>query len=170
MGRNAEIIRAFYDAYNRRDWEALAAHLSPSVEWFHASRGERICGREAVAALLQSSAEAFPQARIHVANIHETGATVASEWTYLAGGTAPSGPPRALACDIKQLRQGKLIRGATYGDTLQMLLDLAAVPAKPELPLRPELPRPDDSLASTFPSPAIIPPPPPTPTIRFRAA
>ncbi|EYF06048.1 nuclear transport factor 2 family protein [Chondromyces apiculatus] len=164
MGRNAEIIRVFYDAYNRRDWEALAAHLSPSVEWFHASRGERICGREAVTALLQSSAEAFPHAQIHVTGLHETGSTVASEWIYVVSGGKHPPSTHAMACDIKQLRHGKLVRGATYGDTLQMLLDLAGPSPKSELP------RSEGLIPSSFPSPAIVPRAPRAPTIRFRAA
>lgn len=125
MGRNAEITRSFYEAFNRRDWEALAAHLAPGVEWFHASRGELICGREAVTALLRSSAEAFPEARVSVNAVHESGATVVTEWIYVSPRMQVS-MKQSMACDIKQLRQGKLIRGATYGDTLQMLLGLEA--------------------------------------------
>ncbi len=127
MGRNAEITRDFYEAYNRRDWEALASLLAPAVEWFHAGRGERIQGVEAVTALLRSSAEAFPEARVAVSAVHETEASVTTEWSYV--GARRQAARSALACDVKELRDGKLVRGATYGDTLQMLLDLDAGPA-----------------------------------------
>jgi len=127
MGRNTEITRDFYEAYNRRDWEALAGLLAPSVEWFHAGRGERIHGVEAVTALLRSSAEAFPEARVALNAVHETDATVTTEWSYVGARRQAQGATRsALACDVKELRDGKLVRGATYGDTLQMLLDLDA--------------------------------------------
>ena len=127
MGRNTEITRDFYEAYNRRDWKALAGLLAPSVEWFHAGRGERIHGVEAVTALLRSSAEAFPEARVALNAVHETDATVTTEWSYVGARRQAQGATRsALACDVKELRDGKLVRGATYGDTLQMLLDLDA--------------------------------------------
>lgn len=126
MGRNAEITRNFYEAYNRRDWQALASLLAPTVEWFHAGRGERIQGVEAVTALLRGSAEAFPEALVEVRAVHEGGATVTTEWSYTsAREKQPArGTPVAQACDVKEIRDGKLVRGATYGDTLQMLLEL----------------------------------------------
>ncbi|AKT38282.1 nuclear transport factor 2 family protein [Chondromyces crocatus] len=162
MGRNAEITRNFYNAYNRRDWEALSALLSPAVEWFHAARGELIRGREAVTALLRSSAEAFPGAQVELTSVHEAGATVVSEWIYV-GETEKTAAPTAMACDVKQLRQGKLIRGATYGDTLQMLLELPSPATSPE-------PSRDAAPQSQAPLSAIIPAAPRAPSIRFRAA
>lgn len=180
MGRNAEITRSFYEAFNRRDWEALAAHLAPGVEWFHASRGELICGREAVTALLRGSAEAFPEARVSVNAVHESGATVVTEWIYVSPRIQVS-TKQSMACDIKQLRQGKLIRGATYGDTLQMLLGLeaptpepagadAAVPAAVSVPA--SVPAAVSAPAPGSPPLArsIIPAAPSAPVIRFRAA
>lgn len=172
MGRNAEITRSFYEAFNRRDWEALAAHLAAGVEWFHASRGELIRGREAVTALLRSSVEAFPEARVSVNAIHESGATVVTEWIYVSPRVQVS-TKQSMACDIKQLRQGKLIRGATYGDTLQMLLGLEASTAEPAGAPEAACP-PASELAVPAALPplarSIIPAAPSAPVIRFRAA
>lgn len=181
MGRNAEITRNFYEAYNRRDWQALASLLAPTVEWFHAGRGERIQGVEAVTALLRGSAEAFPEALVEVRAVHEGGATVTTEWSYTsAREKQPArGTPVAQACDVQEIRNGKLVRGATYGDTLQMLLELetSSAPAWSDAEEEDEVEVEESEAApesASAPSPAptrsIIPTAPTAPVIRYRAA
>jgi ketosteroid isomerase-like protein len=157
MGRNAEITRNFYEAYNLRDWDALAALMSPRIEWFHAARGELIRGVEAVTALFRSSAEAFPEAHVSVSAVHESAETVIAEWSYISA-RSRSRLRKALACDVTQIRDGKVVRGATYGDTLQMLLEM-------DLPggARPQEPEEEEKRS-------IIPVAPAAPVIRFRAA
>ncbi|MCC6554375.1 MAG: nuclear transport factor 2 family protein [Polyangiaceae bacterium] len=143
MGRSGKITRAFFDAYNRRDWDALSARLAPSVTWFNAARRELIQGPEAVLALLRSSAEAFPEARIELHAVHEAASRSIAEWSYVTPGGKKSRHP--TVCDVIELSRGRIARGTTYGDTLQILLELGQ-PAAP------------------------IPPVPGAPSIRFAAA
>jgi ketosteroid isomerase-like protein len=137
MGERSKITRAFYDAYNARDWDALASLMAPTVAWFHAARRELIQGPGAVLALLRSSAEAFPDARIQLHAVHETGRTVVAEWSYVTA--TGKRAKHAIVCEVVHIEDGKLVRGTTYGDTLQILLELgqsaAPVPAVPAAPV-----------------------------------
>jgi ketosteroid isomerase-like protein len=131
MGRNTKITRAFFEAYNRRDWDALTALCAPTVSWFNAARRELMQGPDVVLGFLRSTAEAFPEARIELHAMHESGSKVIVEWSYVAGRTRKA--KRAIVCDVIELEAGKLTRGTTYGDTLQILLELgqAAAPIPP---------------------------------------
>lgn len=119
---NTEIARRFYDAYNRRDWEEVRSLLSPQAEWFHAARGELVNGVEGVIALLRSSAEAFPDAKVEVRAVHESGDVVVAECAYRVPRVASSEQP--TFCEVGTIKDGRFIRGSTYADTLQMLLEL----------------------------------------------
>jgi ketosteroid isomerase-like protein len=122
MSANVEKVRRFYDAYNRRDWDAVAGMLAPSVEWFHAARAELVSGVDGVIALLRSSADAFPDARVEVRAIHEAGDFVITECAFTRPAAAAS--QQATFCEIERFENGKCIRGSTYADTLQILLEL----------------------------------------------
>lgn len=125
MSRNADTVKSFYDAYNRRDWAALSAMMSPGVEWFHAPRGELMRGSEAVIALFKSTAETFPNARVQVKKLHEAGDFVITECSFAR--PHADGVEQAVFCEIEQFIDGKCVRGSTYADTFRMLeMGLAA--------------------------------------------
>ncbi len=115
---NVDTVRSFYAAYNRRDWVALEALMSPSVEWFNAARAELVCGAEAVVALFKSSAEAFPDARVDVRRIHDAGEFVFTECS-LSRAKQPGA--RAIYCEVGQFVDGKCVRGSTYADTFRLI-------------------------------------------------
>jgi hypothetical protein len=49
MDAQALLVRV-YDAYNRRDFEALAAFMTPDIDWPNQIEGGRVVGRETVKA------------------------------------------------------------------------------------------------------------------------
>lgn len=128
---NAEWTRCYYDAWNRRDWEWVAAMLAPKVEWFNAARGEHVRGVDDVVAMLRSVAEAFPSALVRVRNVHDAGESVVVECGFVqeAGKLVKAAPSmqvqEATICEVIQLEKGRCIRGSTYADTLRLLLDMS---------------------------------------------
>jgi ketosteroid isomerase-like protein len=125
MRTTADTVKSFYDAYNRRDWVALAALMAPGIEWWSAARGELVRGTDAVIALFQSAAEGFPHAKIEVRKLHEAGEFVIAECCFvprspLRAGAGPA-PERAVFCEVVQFVDGKCVRGSTYADTFRML-------------------------------------------------
>jgi ketosteroid isomerase-like protein len=128
---NAEWTRCYYDAWNRRDWEWVAAMLAPKVEWFNAARGEHVRGVDDVVAMLRSVAEAFPSALVRVRSVHDAGESVVVECGFVqeAGKLVKAAPTmlvqEATICEVIQLEKGRCIRGSTYADTLRLLLDMS---------------------------------------------
>ena len=128
---NAEWVRCYYDAWNRRDWEWIAAMLSPKTEWFNASRGEHVRGVDDVVAMLRSVADAFPTAFIQVRSVHDAGDSIVAECGFVHSARLASKPASPLAvqeatfCEVIQLDKGRCVRGSTYADTLRLLLDMS---------------------------------------------
>jgi ketosteroid isomerase-like protein len=126
---NAEWVRCFYDAWNRRDWEWVAAMLSPRVEWFNAARGEQVRGVDDVVAMLRSVADAFPSAFVKVRSVHDAGETIVAEAGFVHGARAKAKVSPAMSvqeatfCEVIELEKGRCVRGSTYADTLRLLLD-----------------------------------------------
>ncbi|HVY48265.1 MAG TPA: nuclear transport factor 2 family protein [Minicystis sp.] len=118
-------VRDLYDAYNRRDWEAVAELLDPCVEWFHAGRHELVRGSDGVVAMMRCNAESFPHAHIELRAVRDAGSAVVAEWTVVnarASMTLDVEKP-AIVCEVLELRGGRVARGSTYGDMLTMLME-----------------------------------------------
>lgn len=145
---HADRVRAFYDAWNRRDWDAVANGLDAGVEWFHATRRELVRGKEAVVALLRSSADAFPDARIHVRGLHVNGDFVIAEWSVELA-TARRGKRGSVVSEVQVFSGEKCVRGTSYGDVITMLLD-------GEADVAPELERIVVDMPKTLPLPRAL--------------
>ncbi|MFO0550229.1 MAG: nuclear transport factor 2 family protein [Polyangiaceae bacterium] len=131
---NVEWVRCYYDAFNRRDWEWVAAMLTPDVEWVQASRDERVRGVPAVIASFRSMLEGVPSAQIEVRSVHDAGLIVVAECgiRHARKSNPPpkAGAPRTPAisaptfCEILELRGGRCAKGTTYADSVRLLLDI----------------------------------------------
>lgn len=137
---NVDWVRCYYDAFNRRDWEWIAAMLAPDVEWFHAARDERVRGTHAVIASFRSVIESAPSAQIDVRAVHDAGLVVIAECAIRHSvrdqnsrkstpppGRSPSRPPLvepATFCEVLELRGGRCARGSTYADSVRLLMDI----------------------------------------------
>jgi len=127
---NAEWVRCYYDAWNRRDWEWVAAMMAPKVEWVNAARGEHVRGVDDVLAMLRGAADAFPHAFVRVRHVHDAGDSIVTEAGFvqearMLGKAAPEMSVRdATFCEVLELEKGRCLRGSTYADTLRILMDM----------------------------------------------
>lgn len=139
---NSDLIQDLYDALNRRDFQDLRARLDDGCTWLHAERREQIEGGDAVLAKLASFVETFPEIVIELRRVHHAGSTAIVEWSVATTrGTQRREP--AIVCEVLELRDGRVVRGTTYGDALMRIIELGAAP-EPELEtevIRVELPR-----------------------------
>jgi ketosteroid isomerase-like protein len=114
MARNGgKITRAFFDAYNRRDWDALSALLAPAVSWFNAARRELIQGPDAVLPPPQLR-RSLSRRRIGLHRPRDR-RPVRRRVSYVTAGGKKS--KRLTVCDVIELSEGRISRGTTYGDT-----------------------------------------------------
>ncbi|HVY48653.1 MAG TPA: nuclear transport factor 2 family protein [Minicystis sp.] len=116
-------VRALYEAYNRRAWDAVAVLLDPSVEWFHAGRHELVRGVDGAVAMFRGNADAFPKAKIDLRAVRDAGDAVVVEWNVVNGRAPRRLDARrpAIVCEVFELRAGRVARASTYGDVLTML-------------------------------------------------
>ncbi len=133
---NVEWVRCYYDAFNRRDWEWIAAMMAPEVEWFHAARDERVRGHSAVISSFRSMLEGVSGAQIEPRAIHDAGLVVVAECGIRQAPRksvppltrAPSSRPPAIQppsfCEIFELRGGRCVKGTTYADSVRLLMDI----------------------------------------------
>src|SRR5438105_2298580 len=102
---NADRVRGLYEAWNRRDWAAVALVLSREIEWFHATRHELVQGVDAVVDLLKAAAVAFPDAKVEIHSIHEAGDFVIVEWFASRAGHKSEVP--SVVSEVQQFRDGR---------------------------------------------------------------
>lgn len=130
---NVDWVRCYYDAFNRRDWEWIGAMLAPDVEWFHAARDEHFRGVHAVLASFRSLVDGSPTALIEVRSIHDAGLVVVAECGILHARKSQPPPGRSSRpiipppsfCEVLELRSGRCGRGATYADSVRLLMDIS---------------------------------------------
>lgn len=133
---NVEWVKCYYDAFNRRDWEWIAAMLAPEVEWFHTARDERVRGINAVIASFRSLVEGNTTAQIDVRAVHDAGLIVIAECGIRharrsvpplskSSSNRPPPPTPPSFCEILELRGGRCVRGSTYADSVRLLLDIS---------------------------------------------
>jgi steroid delta-isomerase-like uncharacterized protein len=132
---NAALVREFHAAWNRRDFDRLAAAGAADAAWQVVPTGQNLRGPDGLRQYGQGWATAFPDGRIEDTNVvaSETGAVV----EFIGRGTqtgplsTPTGdiPPTGRAvemrfCEIYDLRDGKVTGGRMYFDSATLLQQL----------------------------------------------
>ena len=109
---SASRLRLFYDAWNRREWDAISSLLDPAIEWFHAGRHELVRGSDAVVWMLRSQAEAFPHARIEPRRVRDADGSVIAEWT-VANTRDEADAALRRSCGGLRARERSIVHGTT---------------------------------------------------------
>jgi len=108
----AVALRAYFDAYNRHEPDAVAALLSPKVRW-HSLEGDKLStdgdGREALRTWLAGAFKARPDTRSDFLSIEQTGAFLSVR--ERASWTAPDGTSRSQQShSVYEIRDGLIER------------------------------------------------------------
>jgi steroid delta-isomerase-like uncharacterized protein len=134
---SVSLARAFFDAVDRRDVERAVSFLDQNVEWF--VDGSIGGGPDAVRRAMQAHFATFPDHREEMTSLIAGEEWVAIE--YVGRGTqkapfdtpygriAPTGRQVELsACDVYQIKNGRIVRIHTYLDFASLLQQLGAMP------------------------------------------
>ena len=130
-----DIAREYTGAWNSRNFERMR-DLMHSDYTYTGGDGQEQRGPEAGEAIARMFATAFPDGRMDVVNIKESGDTVIVE--FIGRGThrgdlmgmAPTGKQVNIpVCDILELRDGKVYREREYMDMATMMIQLGVMPA-----------------------------------------
>ncbi len=142
MSDAASIARQYFEGWNRRDWDRWRELLHPEYS-YTGGDGVRQQGPEAGLAVGQMFASAFPDGRIEIKQIHDTGNVVVAE--FIAQGThqgnlmgiAPTGRRVEMpVCNVIEVKDGKIYAEREYIDMLHMMRQLGLVPEEAEIGAR----------------------------------
>jgi predicted ester cyclase len=135
--RNVETCRSAHQAFNRRDFEAIANTLIEEVVYLDRARENTFRGKKEFKAFMQGWVTAFPDAQITEPTYIDAGDAVIAQ--FLGRGTndgpfgpfGPTGKPvRFHFCEILRFNEkGLVVSGDAYYDQLSIMIQLGHVPA-----------------------------------------
>ena len=117
MSELLALIAAYDDAWNRQDVEAISSLHAPDVVFHNHTAGERVEGREAVAAHISGIFERWPTLRFSGRGQRAGDDFVVSEWT--ASATHPDDGRRLEwdGIDVFPFRDGLIARKDVYSSS-----------------------------------------------------
>lgn len=137
MSDTTTIVREFFDAFNRRDFDRARELMHPEYS-YTGGDGRRQDGPEAGIAVAQMFHTAMSDAKIDIKRIHAAGDVVITEFTGSGThdgdfmGNAPTGRKVTMpVCNVMEIRDGKIYAEREYMDMLHLTqqLGIAPVPA-----------------------------------------
>jgi steroid delta-isomerase-like uncharacterized protein len=141
MTDNASLAGSLYEAWNRRDFDALSDAMAPDGELVIVGSGETLRGPEGSRRYNKMWADGFPDGALTVERVISAGDTVVVEFTgrgthtgdlVTGTGTIPAtGRSVTLQlCDVLEFRDGKVQRQRTYFDSGSLTAQLGLTEAR----------------------------------------
>jgi steroid delta-isomerase-like uncharacterized protein len=136
MTTSEDVVRAYFDALNERDYKTAAALFSDDCEFVSVASGVRFRGTESMLHGLRQFTDAFPDWTVEVVNVVASGPYVATEWKTtgthegMFRGESPTGIRfRREGCSVAEVEDGRIVRYRDYYDraTLSEQLGLTDV-------------------------------------------
>jgi steroid delta-isomerase-like uncharacterized protein len=131
VSTSEDVVRAYFDALNERDYEKAAASFSEDCEFVSVASGVRFQGTDSMLHGLREFAEAFPDWSVEVANIVASGPYVATEWrtTGTHEGTFRGESPTGIrfrrdGCSVAEVEGERIVRYRDYYDRTTLLEQL----------------------------------------------
>ncbi len=118
---NIKLVESAFDAWNRRDLDAFAAHAAEDVAWVEvAGRPEGVAtervGRDRMRQSLGSLFEVWDSYRLDVERIHDLGDRVVAVVREVARGRASGVEIDGLWGYVVAVEDGKIVRIEAYRD------------------------------------------------------
>ncbi len=132
---NVTVVQRLYDAFNRRDFDAVRKLLRSDCEWTSVPWGLVHRGQDEVVAYFHGWIVPFPDGRFELASV-KAGQSFAVVQSFFRGThqgpfAGPTGHIGASGrrvelgvCDVIELRNGKIERARSWPDALTLLRQL----------------------------------------------
>jgi steroid delta-isomerase-like uncharacterized protein len=135
--RNVEIFREAHRAFNRRDFDAVAARMADGFTYQDHARGMTYEGREGFKQFMKIWVSAFSNAEVCEPTYIDGGDVVVAQFRGRGvndGGMGPFRPTgRAMDLPFCEMlwfdESGRILRGAIYYDVMTMLMQLGIAPS-----------------------------------------
>lgn len=135
MADNETIARGLFEAWNKREYEAVAEQISPDCTITDMGSGRTLQGTDGFLQFTQALFAAMPDAQFTLDHLTAQGDTVVLEYTgrgthtgdlALQAGTVPA-TGRSLTvhvCDIYEVKDGKIHAARVYLDSGAVMAQL----------------------------------------------
>ena len=131
MSTSEDVVRAYFEALNGRDYERAAGAFSDDCEFVSVPSGVRFTGTASMLHGLREFAEAFPDWAVEVSNVVASGPYVAVEWKTTGThegvfrGASPTGIRfRREGCSVAEVEDERIVRYRDYYDRATLLEQL----------------------------------------------
>jgi len=139
MPDNAAAGQSLFEAWEKRDSEAMGQHFADDVSFTDAPRQMEVTGKDAVRDWYASWSVAFPDGKAGAKVVSSSEDTVVVEGLLVGTNDGPLGPLPATGKPLSLpwsniLRfgsDGKIVGGAAYYDQLTLLTQLGHLPPAP---------------------------------------
>jgi steroid delta-isomerase-like uncharacterized protein len=167
--KNVEAANKMFAAFEKKSEADFVAGADDKLEWDDMTQPETSKGKEAAKKYFKAMTAAFPDAKTTTTNVWGVGDFVIAEGTFsgthkgpLFGIPATQKPVTMHALDIIQFKDGKVVKGWSYGNSAEWMMQLGLMkepgakkddkaPAKPAAPAAPAK---KDDKAAPAPAPA----------------
>ncbi|MFD6225870.1 ester cyclase [Streptomyces sp. NPDC060232] len=128
MADNETLVRELFRAWNDRDFESIAGSVAPDCTVVEEGSGRTLQGPDGFTQLAKALFDAMPDGTFTLDHLTSQGDRVVVEYTgsgtqtadlVLHAGTVPATgrPVTVHACDIYEVKDGKIQEGRVYLDT-----------------------------------------------------
>ncbi|MGW2746781.1 ester cyclase [Streptomyces sp. NPDC001450] len=135
MGDKETFVRDLFQAWNDRDYDAIAESVAPDCTLVEEGSGRTLQGPEGFTRLAKALFDAMPDGRFTVDHLTAQGDTVVIEYTgdgtqtgdlVLHAGTVPATGKHVTvhACDIYEVKDNKIQEARAYLDTGAIMAQL----------------------------------------------
>ena|SRR5947209_1039566 len=136
---NATLVRAHYDAFNRRDLDQAVAMVSDGVKWTNIPFDMTFDGRNGYRQFLENWTNALPDAKIEIINLIAGEEWIAVECIGRGTHNGPLVGPNGTIdpthkklemkfCELHRVVDGQITEGRTYFDGTSMMRQLGVLP------------------------------------------
>lgn len=137
---NVDKHRSAHEAFNRRDWAALAQHFASDAQYTDHARGVVLKGPQDFVDYLRATwVAAFSDVAVTEVDYLDAGSHVVAHFTEIGMNDGEFGPmPRTgrrisvPTCEIIEFNEeGRIIRGSVYYDQVTILVQLGHMEVPP---------------------------------------
>lgn len=135
MADNVTLVHNLFDAWNSRDFGAVAGGVAPDCTIVDMGSGRTLQGPDGFVAFAQALFEAMPDAQFTLDHVTAQGDTVVVEYTgrgtntgdlVLPAGTVPATGRQITVhtCEIDEIKNGKITSARIYVDSGAIMAQL----------------------------------------------
>ena len=136
---NATLVRAFYDTFNRRDFDKALAMVTDDAQWTNIPFSATFSGRKGYREYISTWTTAMPDSKVEIVNVLAADDWAVAECIGRGTHTGPLAGPQGNIpatqkhvdmkfCEVLRLKDGQITEAHLYFDAASLLRQLGLMP------------------------------------------